>query len=103
MKFRGKILAALTALVLLMAGLSVAAAAGNHHGRGRVSTLCAVTSCHTVGTHTHGGRSYAGHTMGDGHSWHRQCTVRNCTQTGAHRHGNQTCLPRARSTGRCCR
>lgn len=53
-------------------------------------TNCVVNGCNLTGAHQHDGKTYAGHTVNDGHTYHEFCGVSNCTTTGTHDHNGST-------------
>lgn len=93
--FMRKSIAILAVAVYAVAVMPVTAFAHGHGGGVAVRqgySLCNVDNCNTVGIHQHGGTYYCGHSIGDGHDYHRLCNVQGCTLTGVHEHDGVTCF-----------
>lgn len=63
-----KVFALLMAATLMLTMLPASALA-HGHGSGHKRT-CSRTNCEATRVHKHGGKTYAGHSANDGHSWH---------------------------------
>ena len=95
-----KTIVAFTLSAILIAAMPITAMA---HGHGHSHdgntpavtgyTLCCEDNCNISGNHQHGGTTYAGHYLGDGHDYHQACTTQGCTETGTHDHNGTACLP----------
>ncbi|MCL1914798.1 MAG: hypothetical protein FWG10_13215 [Eubacteriaceae bacterium] len=65
---------AIVALLLMTLPLTAFASHGSSHHGGTQTlkhTLCNVKTCKKTGLHTHNGRIYRAHYIGDGHSYHK--------------------------------
>lgn len=97
-----KILATLTASVLLLAALPMTTYAHGHSNNRATSktyTLCSVEDCSTTSRHRHSGVTYSGHYIDDGHDYHQVCSVQDCVQTSSHDHDGTACLPHNNADG----
>lgn len=52
--------------------------------------ICTVDGCNKTANHKHSGITYCGHSLNDGHDYHKLCNVSGCTKTSTHYH-NGTC------------
>lgn len=82
-----KIIATAAACVLMFSLSTISAMAGaGHHSRTVSYPICPVEDCEIAMTHQHDQNTYCGHSLNDGHDFHRSCSQTDCTSSEVHEH-----------------
>lgn len=77
---------AIIALLLTSVATTTAMAKGNCITTSTKYSVCNVKTCTATTTHKHNKKTYAGHSSGDGHTYHNVCSVANCARITSHTH-----------------
>lgn len=89
-----KMVSVLIVCMLLATVFSTTVSAGRYNGGGGCRGTAAKTTyydcnfdeCNQNYNHKHDGQYYYGHSLTDGHDYHKLCNVADCTKTTAHNH-----------------